>query len=173
MNNALVERDQTGSILSLDRRQAVALAARGILGAVLVYMGLSKALHPADFLRLLREYEMIGSYLVMNSIAGVLPWFEFACGIALLIGIGVRGAAVLSLAMLVPFSAIVWIRALDIQSATSIAFCAIRFDCGCGGGDVNICAKLLENSFLIFLSAILLAVPARRWSLRYCLLKGS
>ena len=32
--------------------------ARWLLGAVFVYLGLTKALHPVEFLKLLREYDL-------------------------------------------------------------------------------------------------------------------
>ena len=44
-------------------------------------------------------------------------------------------------------------RALAMHAAGDIAFCAIKFDCGCGAGEVFICRKLVENSVLTLLSA--------------------
>src|SRR5439155_10081022 len=96
-------------------RDLVALAARCTLGGVFVYMGLTKALHPVDFLKLLRQYEMIDNHLMLNLIAAALPWFEVVCGGLLLSGIAVRGSALMSLAMLVPFTLIVLNRALAIH----------------------------------------------------------
>ncbi len=153
-------------------RDCMALAARCILGAVFVYMGFTKALHPVDFLKLLRQYEMIESHVLLNLIAAALPWFEVVCGVLLLSGVAVRGSAFMSLAMLVPFTLIVLNRALGIHDAKAIPFCAIRFDCGCGAGEVVICHKLIENSLLILLSALLVFVPVNRWCLRSELVKG-
>jgi uncharacterized membrane protein YphA (DoxX/SURF4 family) len=150
----------------------LALVARWILGGIFVYMGLTKALHPVDFLKILREYQMTESHVLLNLIAAALPWFEVVCGLLLLCGVAVRGAAFLSLAMLIPFTFIVLKRAMDIHDEKAIPFCAIRFDCGCGAGQVIICHKLLENSLLIFLSMLLLALPVKRWCLRYHLLNG-
>src|ERR1041385_7246276 len=104
-------------------RDLATLAARWILGGVFVYMGLTKALHPVDFLKILRQYEMVESHVLLNLIAAGLPWFEVLCGILLLSGIAVRGAALMSLAMLVPFTFIVLNRALGIQAAKGIPFC--------------------------------------------------
>ena len=44
---------------------ALAVAARWILGGVYVYMGLSKSLHPVDFLKILREYQLIDNHLLV------------------------------------------------------------------------------------------------------------
>ena len=155
------------SVSRLAGREVVALVARWVLGGVLVYLGLNKALHPVDFLKILRQYEMVESHLVLNFLAAALPWFEVLCGSLLVGGIAVRGSALLSLVMLIPFSLVVLHRALAIHQSTAGAFCAIRFDCGCGSGEVVICHKLVENGLLILLSALLLAVRANRWCLRY------
>ena len=159
---------------SLPRRgQGVAgLVGRWILGGVFIYMGLTKALHPVDFLKVLRQYEMVESHVLLNLIAAALPWFEVLCGLLLLAGIAVRGSALLLLGMLIPFTLVVLKRALAIHAAKAIPFCAISFDCGCGGGAVVICHKLLENSLLILLSLLLLSVRANRSRLRYDLLKS-
>jgi len=55
---------------------ASAVAGRWLLGGVFLYMGLSKALDPVDFLKLLRQYDLTQSSLLLNSIAAALPWFE-------------------------------------------------------------------------------------------------
>src|SRR6266545_855880 len=155
------------SVSRLAGREVVALVARWVLGGVLVYLGLNKALHPVDFLKVLRQYEMVESHLVLNFLAAALPWFEVLCGSLLVAGIAVRGSALLSLVMLVPFSLIVLHRALAIHESFAGPFCAIHFDCGCGSGEVVICHKLVENGLLILLSALLLAVRVNRWCLRY------
>ena len=67
--------------------ELVSVVVRWILGGVFVYMGLSKALHPVDFLKLLRQYEVIESHILLDFIAAVLPWFEVLCGLLLLSGI--------------------------------------------------------------------------------------
>ena len=164
---------QTSAVSRWRGREPVALAARWILGCVFVYLGLSKALHPVDFLKLLRQYEIVESHLFLNFIATVLPWFEVLCGAFLLAGIAVRGSAFMSLVMLVPFSFLVLQRALAIHEANAIPFCAIRFDCGCGIGEVAICYKLLENSLLIVLAVLLLTVRADRWCLRYAFVRSN
>src|ERR1043166_7367043 len=135
---------------ALDR---FAVLARWVLGAVFIYMGLHKALHPVDFLKLVHQYELVHNPLLMNFIAATLPWFEIFCGVLLLTGVAVRGAALWLVLMLVPFTIIVLRRALAIHTAQAIPLCAVKFDCGCGNGEVWICRKLVENSLLILLSA--------------------
>src|SRR4051812_5798438 len=130
-----------------------AVLARLVLGGLFLYMGLRKAMHPADFLNLVRQYDMVSSTFLLNAIAAMLPWFEAFCGLLLVAGIAVRGTAVMLLVMLIPFSLVVLKRALAIAAATSQPFCMVKFDCGCGMGEVFICHKLWENSILILLAA--------------------
>jgi len=147
-----------------------AVLARWLLGAVFLYMGLNKALHPVEFLKMVRQYDIVQSSLLLNSIAGALPWFEIFCGLLLLAGVAVRGTAVMLIVMLVPFTVLVFRRALAIQSAQHIPFCAIKFDCGCGTGEVFICRKVVENFLLIVFSVWLLAGYGRKLCLRHSLM---
>jgi uncharacterized membrane protein YphA (DoxX/SURF4 family) len=142
---------------------------RWILGGLFIYMGLSKAMHPEAFLKLVRQYQLTDSPFLLNSIAAGLPWFEVFCGMLLLAGIAVRGTALMLLLMLVPFTFVVFKRALAIADLQHIALCAVRFDCGCGSGEVLICRKLVENGILMLLSCWLLSGRGRRFAVRFSL----
>lgn len=141
-------------------------ALRWMVGGFFLYSGLAKALDPSEFLKLLRVYELTSQPLALNLVAAVLPWFELFCGMLLVLGVAVRGTALVALLMLVPFTAVVLDRALGIQAATGLAFCAIRFDCGCGTGEVAICRKLAENGMLMAMAMAL--VVGRRSRLAMC-----
>jgi len=130
--------------------------ARFLLGAMLLYMGLSKAGDPVNFLKLLREYGMLASPQPLNLVAAWLPWWEMVCGLLLMANIALRGTALIVAGMFLFFCVAILLRALEIQSAMGIAFCAVRFDCGCGAGEVNVCRKLLENSAWFAISCWLL-----------------
>jgi len=145
------------------------VAARWFLGALFVYTGLEKGLDPVSFLKLVRQYDLVQTPFLLNSIAATLPWFEVFCGLLLLAGIAVRGTALTLVAVLIPFTAVVWHRALVLQGARAIPFCAVKFDCGCGIGEEFICHKLLENAGLILASLWLLGGRGRILSLRYSL----
>ena len=112
-----------------------AVLARWLLAAVFLYMGWNKTLHPEYFLKLLRQYDLTQSSLLLNSMAAALPWVEVFCGLLLLAGIAVRGTALTLVVMLVPFTGLVLHRALLLQAAQNIPFCAVKFDCGCGTGE--------------------------------------
>jgi uncharacterized membrane protein YphA (DoxX/SURF4 family) len=144
-----------------------AVVARWLLGAMFIYMGLGKALHPVEFLKLLRQYDLLHPHLLLNLVASALPWFEVFCGLLLLLGVAARGAAVMLVAMLVPFTVVVLLRAMAMQKTGGLPFCAIKFDCGCGGGEVFICRKLAENVLLTAVSAALIFSRSNR----FCLFK--
>jgi putative oxidoreductase len=145
------------------------VAARWFLGGLFIYTGLEKGLDPVSFLKLVRQYDMVQTPILLNAIAAALPWFEVFCGALLVAGVAVRGTALTLVAILIPFTAVVWHRALVLQGARGIPFCAVKFDCGCGTGEEFICGKLLQNGGLILLALWLLAGRGRSLSLRYCL----
>jgi uncharacterized membrane protein YphA (DoxX/SURF4 family) len=154
-------------------QDAAAVLARWWLGCVFIYMGLHKALpHPEYFLKLVRQYDMVTDPLFLNSIGAALPWFEVYCGLLLVCGVAVRGSALMLAAMLVPFTLIVLKRALVIAAVSGKAFCAVKFDCGCGAGEVFICHKLVENTVLLLLSVWLLTGRGRQLCLRFSLFRA-
>ena len=139
------------------------LAARLIFGGMFIYMGVAKLGYPIGFLKLIHQYQMSLPPLVLNSTAIVLPWMEVFTGVALILGIFVRGAAAIIAVMLAVFSPVVLMRALKIAAETGQSFFDIQFDCGCGGGEVVICPKLLAHAGLFGLALVALFTGSRKW----------
>jgi uncharacterized membrane protein YphA (DoxX/SURF4 family) len=153
---------------------AAAVVARWWLGGEFIFMGLHKAVpHPEAFLKLVLQYDIVTRPPWLNSIGAAMPWFEVYCGVLLLVGVAVRGTALNLIAMLVPFTYFVLKRALEIMGETGLSFCKVKFDCGCGAGEVYICHKLVENTILVLLAAWLLTGAGRRLCLRYGLRRDS
>lgn len=188
--------EQPGLWQRIDRTGVPLLIARLLLGLVFIWMGFTKTglarvaldktglikaavvknivdkgmielSDPIDFIKLIREYEIIPDrqYVLLNIIAGVLPWFEVACGILLIAGVALRGTSLIFLTMLAGFTIMVAIRALSIYQTGELQFCDIEFNCGCGAGVVRICRKLPENTFLLLLSLLVLFSRSRRFCL--------
>jgi uncharacterized membrane protein YphA (DoxX/SURF4 family) len=157
-------------VLLIPSRQVRTVLVRWILGALFIGMGLNKALHPVDFLKLVRQYGIVQDPYLLNVIAATLPWFEVFCGALLLFGVAVRGAALLLVLMLVPFTSLVLRHALTNPAFHGLPFCSIKFDCGCGAGEVFICRKLVENSLLTLLAGWLVVARGRRLCVRHGLL---
>jgi uncharacterized membrane protein YphA (DoxX/SURF4 family) len=148
---------------------AAAVLARWLVGLLFLWMGLNKALHPERFIELVRQYEVVTNPYLLNVIGAVLPWFEVFCGLLLIAGIAVRGCALLVLLMLAPFTSLVLRRGLAIAGAKAMALCAVKFDCGCGNGEVFVCRKLVENCLLMLIALWLISRRRDRWSARFSL----
>jgi uncharacterized membrane protein YphA (DoxX/SURF4 family) len=128
------------------------------LAAVWLASGLLKAIDPAQTYVAVRAYDVLPKQVVA-VVAGVLPWFELALGVLLLLGIGTRAVAGLSAALLLVFVAGVsqaWARGLNI-------------DCGCfgGGGAVapgqaQYVQEILRDTGFLLLAAWLIVRP---WTL--------
>jgi uncharacterized membrane protein YphA (DoxX/SURF4 family) len=138
-------------------------AVQRILKAELIELG-----GPVYFLKLIREYKIFpdSAWPMLNFTAVTMPWIEVLCGVLLIAGVAVRGAAGVLFALLIMFTTMIIIRGVNIYQAKDIAFCAIRFNCGCGGGDVFVCNKIVENVTLILLAVVCLISGSARWCLR-------
>jgi uncharacterized membrane protein YphA (DoxX/SURF4 family) len=123
---------------------------------------------PVQFLKIIREYDMFPGQLwfLLNFTTVAMPWVEVLCGLMLVLGVGVRGAAGVLVALLVMFTTMITIRGVNIYQAKDIAFCAIQFNCGCGGGEVFICNKIVENATLTLLAVVCLFSKADRFCVR-------
>ncbi|MCH7813807.1 MAG: DoxX family membrane protein [Planctomycetes bacterium] len=142
------------------RARFLVLLARAALGGVFIYMGLVKVADPVEFLQLLHQYPAMSGAWV-NSVVVILPWLETLCGVAILLGVVGRAAAIIAVGMLVAFTPLVAMRGLEIyrEAAGTLSICDVEFDCGCGAGSVALCSKMLENAVLTSLA--LIAIFAR------------
>jgi uncharacterized membrane protein YphA (DoxX/SURF4 family) len=124
---------------------------RVALGAVLLAAALAKIGDLPGMALQVHNYRLAPIWSE-NLVAIVLPWIELCTGLALVVGVRARAAAVLGLALMVLFTIAVgsaWARGLD-------------FECGCFGkaGASHIGArKFAENLGLIVLA---LAASLRR-----------
>lgn len=150
-----------------DRSGVPLLIARLVLGGLFIYMGAKKVQIPSEFLKQIRLYQFLPENppFFLNGTAIVLPWLEILCGVALILGLWLRGAALACAAMLAVFTPAILVRALNLKAETGVSFFEVKFDCGCGAGVVITWKKLIENS-LLFLLAVY-AMFSR--STRFCL----
>jgi uncharacterized membrane protein YphA (DoxX/SURF4 family) len=95
----------------------VGILVRMVLGGVFIFASWSKIVHPAEFARMVANYQILPSTLI-NPTALFLPWLEMVCGICLLIGWITRGSAIIISGLLALFMAALGYslyRGLDIQ----------------------------------------------------------
>ena len=128
------------------------LVIRVALGVILIYMGAHKVGDPAGFLKLVHQYNVLHDHVLLNLVAATLPWFEVFCGALLILGVAVRGTALNIAILLVVFTVLIYFRGKALSAAGSLPLCAVKFDCGCGAGEVMVCRKLAENTGLILMS---------------------
>ncbi len=160
--------DRPSFIRRVDESGILLLVLRLFLGIYFVRTGIVKALDPVEFLKGVRMYGLLpeSPAIYLNLTAVVLPWLEIVCGIALVLGTRIRGAAVQIGVMLVVFMPAISLRAMEmLQANPGLSFFDVQFDCGCGTGVEIIWIKLLKNTGLLVLALLILVARSRRFCL--------
>ncbi|MBU0719192.1 MAG: DoxX family membrane protein [Planctomycetes bacterium] len=142
----------------------VLLALRVFLGIYFIRTGIVKALDPTDFLKSVHLYGFLPENppFLLNGTAIVLPYLEVVCGLALVVGAWLRGAALQIGLMLVVFMPAILLRtAAMMQADPALSFFDVKFDCGCGTGVEIIWIKMLKNSGLFLLALMVLFSRSR------------
>ena len=139
----------------------LATAARAVVGGVFVVAGALKIPDPAAAVRAVRAYQLLPESLVAPVAFG-LPVLEIAVGLALLLGVFVRAAAIASAVLLIVFLVGVgsaWARGLQI-------------DCGCfspgrqvAAGETAYPSEVLRDLALLVAALALAWRPASRLAL--------
>jgi uncharacterized membrane protein YphA (DoxX/SURF4 family) len=94
--------------------------ARLLLGAIFIAASIDKIAHPAEFARIVHNYQILPGHLI-NSVAIVLPWLEAILGLFILCGWCLPGAAILANLLLVVF----------LGALCSAVARGIDINCGC------------------------------------------
>jgi len=101
-------------------KKPVQVVCRMILGGIFIYASLDKIVHPLEFTRIIDRYKLVPDIFI-NGLAFFLPWIELLAGLFLVLGIFVRGAAVILTGLL-----IIFLLALGINTLRGIGG-----GCGC------------------------------------------
>jgi uncharacterized membrane protein YphA (DoxX/SURF4 family) len=139
----------------------VSLAARLLLGGVMLVAGALKVTDPEAATQAVRAYELLPQGF--DGVVGLLlPFLEIGIGLLLIVGYGVRAAAVAAGVFMVVFIAAVssaWARGLAI-------------DCGCFGGggqvapgDTKYLQEILRDVGLLVVAGWLFLNPLSRFAL--------
>lgn len=141
---------------------------RIFLGGYFLYTGAVKALDPTVFLKGIHTYGILPTNppILLNGTAVILPWLEIVCGLCLILGLWIRGAALNLAVMLMVFTPAILMRGLEIQAAKNISsFFDVKFDCGCGTGVEITWIKLCKNTGLFLLAGLALLSRSRRFTI--------
>ena len=98
----------------------IELVARWILGLTFIYASFHKILAPGEFARIVYGYDLF-PHVFINLIAIIIPFMELVAGLALIIGIYPRSAAIIISGLLLAFIAASVINLIRGH----------EFDCGC------------------------------------------
>jgi len=125
------------------------LGLRLVLGVVFIYASIDKIDKPGGFAEAIYNFRMM-PHATINLMAIVMPWLELFCGILIIIGLFVRGSALLIGFMLLVFIAAIsfaLVRGLDIS-------------CGCFKveGGHTLALGLLVRDILMFLAAAVVVI---------------
>jgi uncharacterized membrane protein YphA (DoxX/SURF4 family) len=138
----------------------VSTAARLGLAVVWAWAGLAKISDPAVAAQAVRAYRILPEGLV-KPVGYGLPFLELALAVLLLVGLGVRIAAVVSALLLLTF----------IAGITSAWARGISIDCGCfgGGGAVDKSQtqygqEILRDCGFLLLAGWLVVKPRTKFS---------
>ncbi len=107
---------------------SVGLAARVIVGAVLVYAGATKAAGPSEeFAIVIGSYDILSREMVLTA-ATFLPWVELLVGWSLILGLKLRAASISAGALFAAF----------LFALASVQMKGIQLpNCGCFGDAVH------------------------------------
>ena len=118
------------------------LAARWILGLTFLYASYNKILAPAVFAKIIYGYDLFPAVFI-NLIAIIVPFLELFTGLALIIGVYPRSAALIVNGMLLTF-----ITALSINIIRGH-----EFNCGCfsinSNGQGTFTGPLIFRDFIL------------------------
>jgi uncharacterized membrane protein YphA (DoxX/SURF4 family) len=139
----------------------VGLVVRLLTGGVWIVAGALKVANPVGSIEAVRAYDLL-PWSVVEPLGYALPAIEIVVGVALVVGVFTRGAAVVSALLFVAFIigiASVWARGIEI-------------DCGCfgGGGPKEDAAssypwEIARDAVLLIASCYLVVVRRTRFAL--------
>ncbi|MGV8845908.1 DoxX family protein [Tessaracoccus sp.] len=137
-------------------RDWVGLIARLVPGIVFLYAGITKIVNIPLFAQNIRAYQLLPELWMSDVLAYILPVVEIVAALLLIVGLLTRGAAAVTLLMLISFIiGIAWVWSQGIS-----------IDCGCfgSGGEVEAAdtqypLKIAENVGMSALCAWLLVRP--------------
>lgn len=137
---------------------------RLVVGFIFLSFGASKIGIADQFAADIAKYAIMPEFS-LNLVAIIVPWLEIVVGILLILGIRLKASAIFSIVLLLTFIAFVGFAMM------------MGFDINCGCSSTNPqkvgIPKLLENSGLLILSAIIFFFPNQKLTLEEFVIKSN
>lgn len=127
---------------------------RLIVGVTFIYASISKIAHPQAFADSIYNYQLFPP-LIIKPLSLFLPFFEMICGLFLICGIFKRSTAILLCGLLGLFTIAIFINLVR----------GLNINCGCFSqfsDKNNLLISIVENLFLIFITAILITKESKK-----------
>ena len=140
----------------------VILVLRLLLAAVFIYAAMQKIGKPLLFADEIRMYGILTGGPLLYIISITLPWIEIFCGLSLISGVFMRGAALILAVFNIVFIFVISYRSVMIIRNEGTPFMEIFFDCGCGFGATYAWKKLAEDALLLAGAVLIFLAPPYR-----------
>lgn len=131
-------------------KSILSLICRVILAVVFISAAVEKMTGPSEFALAIENYHIVPPVFT-NTIAVILPWIEFWCGLTLLAGLWQRGSAAIIAVLLLVF----------VAALVSVLLRGLEIDCGCFGTDSQVSVyRLLEDLLFLIMAIYLIKYPS-------------
>jgi uncharacterized membrane protein YphA (DoxX/SURF4 family) len=104
------------------------------LGIIFIWASWDKLLAPADFARIIANYQILPEVLI-DPAALLLPWVEIVCGVSLVLGVYKKGAVFIVTLLLIVF----------VAAYLSTVMRGIDTACGC----FTVSLQAVKRSYLL------------------------
>ena len=134
------------------------LLVRLVVGGIFIYASIDKIINPGQFARIVYNYHLLPGELI-NIFALILPWVEFLCGLAIILGVYYEGSVMIMNLMVLSF-----IVALGINYIRGV-----NLECGCftvsSKAKGSILELLIRDAGLLILTIYLYFVVSGKFRL--------
>lgn len=137
------------------QKPSILLISRIILGALFIYAGIDKIIHPLAFAQVIHYYRLTPPDLI-NLLALIFPWMELVAGLLLIAGYRVKGSSLVINILLVFFIIVLTITAIR----------GINVACGCFSTSTtvksNLVLRIIEDIGMLLLGLHILLFYKRK-----------
>lgn len=141
------------------------VASRLAVAGMFIWLAMGKLMNdPHTFAKFVKMYGLLPQDPpeLINAVTIVMPWLELACAAAILLGVCLRGASLVSFVLLAVFTPAIYMHGLELFNQGQFQrLWDIEFDCGCGVGKQGWVGKMAGNLGLMLASWIIFKSRSR------------